>query len=219
VAELPAWVLFDLNGTLLDIASVAEPLGGDTELVEAAFQEALLHTMADSLSEAPYRPLPNYLRATLERRLHAAGRDAGALDAAMERAAAMDPFPDAAGALGVLREAGVRTGTLTNSATEAAELALDRAGLGALMDAVIGTDAAGVFKPHPRVYRGAAERLGVQPGEICLVAAHAWDVSGAMRAGLRAAWVARKERWLVPTAPDPEIRARDLADAAHQIVS
>src|SRR5436309_1029435 len=69
VAERPAWVLFDLNGTLLDIASVAEPLGGDTELVEAAFQEALLHTMADSLSEAPYRPLPNYLRATLERRL------------------------------------------------------------------------------------------------------------------------------------------------------
>jgi 2-haloacid dehalogenase len=219
VADRPTWVLFDLNGTLLDIACVAEPLHGDRELVEGAFQEALLHTMADSLSGAPYRPLPNYLRAALERRMHAAGWDHAPLDAAMKRAAAMDPFPDAAAALGILREAGINTGTLTNSATEAAELALDRAGLGALMDAVIGTDLAGVFKPHPRVYGTAAERLGVQPGEICLVAAHAWDVSGAMRAGLRAAWVARRERWLIPTALEPEIRARDLADAARQIVS
>jgi 2-haloacid dehalogenase len=214
----PSWVLFDLNGTLLDIASVAEPLGDDTQLVDEAFQETVLHTMADSLSGAPYRPLPDYLRAALERRLRAAGRDTGALDAAMERAAAMDPFPEAGEALRTLREAGAKTGTLTNSATEAAEKALDHAGLLDLMDAVIGTDVVGVFKPDPRVYGAAVERLGVEPHEICLVAAHAWDVSGAMRAGLRAAWVSRKERWLPPTALDPEIRAADLADAARQIV-
>jgi 2-haloacid dehalogenase len=215
----PSWVLFDLNGTLLDIASVAEPLGGDSALVEEAFQETVLHTMADSLSGAPYRPLPDYLRGTIERRLRVAGRDTQALDAAMERAAAMDPYPEAGEALRILREGGVSTGTLTNSATEAAELALSEAGLLDLMDAVIGTDAAGVFKPHPRVYGAAVERLGVEPDEICLVAAHAWDVSGAMRAGLRAAWVSRKERWLVPTALDPEFRARDLADAARQILA
>jgi 2-haloacid dehalogenase len=119
-----------------------------------------------------------------------------------------EPFPDAAAALGILREAGINTGTLTNSGTEAAELALDRAGLGALMDAVIGTDAAGV-----------AERLGVQPDEICLVAAHAWDVSSATRAGLRAAWVARQGRQPAPRSLDPEIQAQDLVDAVHQIVS
>jgi 2-haloacid dehalogenase len=216
---MPRWVLFDLNGTLLDIAGVAEPLGGDCELAEAAFQEALLHTMADTLSGAPYRPLPEYLRATLERRLRAAGRDAGGLDAAMERAATMDPFPEAEEALRALRDGGLQTGTLTNSETEAAESALEHAGLRELMDVVIGTDAVGVFKPHPRVYEAAAERLGVNAAEVWLVAAHSWDVSGAMRAGLQAAWVSRKERWLLPTALDPQIRASDLADAARQILA
>src|SRR5256885_5393377 len=98
-----SWVLFVLSGTLLDVASVAEPLGDDTQLVEEAFQETVLHTMADSLSRARYRPLPDYLRAALERRLRAAGRDTGALDEAMERAAAMDPYPDAAEALKIGR--------------------------------------------------------------------------------------------------------------------
>jgi 2-haloacid dehalogenase len=219
VAEQPRWVLFDLNGTLLDIASVAEPLGGDTQLVDQAFMEAVLHTMADTLSGAPYRPLPDYLRAALERQLRAAGSEPDRLDAAMQRASAMDPYPDAEEALRILRDAGVQTGTLTNSGTEAAEMALDSAGLGDLMDVVIGTDSVEVFKPHPRVYGAAVARLGVRPNEICLVAAHAWDVSGAMRAGLRAAWVARKERWLVSTALEPEIQAPDLADAARRLVS
>jgi 2-haloacid dehalogenase len=213
-----SWVLFDLNGTLLDTGSIAEPLGGDAELVEEAFQEALLHTMADTLSGAPYRPLPDYLRGTLERRLRAAGRPTEALDQAMERAAAMEPFPDAADALRMLREGGLHTGVLTNSQTEAAERALSGAGLLGLVETVIGTDAVRVFKPHPRVYQAAVDRLGVAPEEICLVAAHAWDVTGAQRAGLRAAWVSRRERWLPPTALAPEIRAEDLADAALQIL-
>src|SRR5919198_1050515 len=123
----PTWVLFDLNGTVLDTGSVAGPLGGDRELVDGAFQEALLHTMADTLSGAPYRPLPDYLRATLERRLLAAGRTTDGLDAAMDRAAAMDPFPEAEQALTTLRDGGGSTGTLTNSGTRAPESAPQQA--------------------------------------------------------------------------------------------
>jgi hypothetical protein len=37
-----------------------------------------------------------------------------------------------------------------------------------------------------------------------------WDVMGAMRAGLRGAWVARKERWLVPIVSEPDVRGEDL---------
>lgn len=89
------WVLFDLNGTLLDPSGVAEPLGGreeDQRLVSEAFHEALLLTMADTLSGGAYRPLPEYLAAALERGLRAAGRDIGPLQDAMERATRMVPF-------------------------------------------------------------------------------------------------------------------------------
>src|SRR5207247_2198540 len=106
-------------------------------------------------------------------------------------------FPDAAAALATLPEAGVHTGVLTNSTTEAAEHALTSAGLRDELE-VIGTDAVRTFKPHPRVNEHAAATLGVALEQVCLIAAHAWDVMGAMRAGLRCGWVACTERWLVP---------------------
>jgi 2-haloacid dehalogenase len=215
-----AWVLFDLNGTLLDPSVIAEPLGGDDDdrrLVGAAFHEALLWTMADVLSGGQYRPLPEYLRATLERGLRAAGRETGTLDAAMQRARTMDPFPDTRAAVELLHDAGLHVGVLTNSTSEAADTALASAGLRDRLEVVIGSDEVQVFKPHPRVYQHAATRLGTDPRKIALVAAHAWDVTGAMRAGLRGAWVARSERWLAPIAVEPDVRGEDLEDVARKL--
>jgi len=51
----------------------------------------------------------------------------------------------------------------------------------------------GVFKPAPQPYRMAAERLGVPIERVRVVAAHDWDVAGAIRAGASAAFVARPE--------------------------
>jgi 2-haloacid dehalogenase len=217
-----SWVLFDLNGTLLDLSGTAGPLGGgeqDRALVSEAFQHALLLTMADTLSGAPYRPLPEYLRATLERALRAEGRDLGALDSAMGRAATLDAFPEAGTALARLRNASLRVGVLTNSTTDAAEQALTEAGLRDQLEIVIGSDEAHTFKPDPRVYLHGVQRIGVEPAEIVLVAAHGWDVAGAMRAGLRGAWVARGERWLVPIVPEPDVRGEDLEHVAAEIVA
>ena len=72
-------------------------------------------TMADTLSGGAYRPLRDYLRTRLERALRAAGRDLGVLDAALQRAAAMDPFPEAESALSLMLGAGLHVGVLTNS--------------------------------------------------------------------------------------------------------
>jgi 2-haloacid dehalogenase len=216
------WVLFDLNGTLLDPGGMAEPLGGgdcNRRLVTEAFHEALLLTMADTLSGGGYRPLPEYLRAALERVLRANGRGLEVLDAAMERAAAMAPYPEAEAALSRLRGADLRSGVLTNSTTESAERALATAGLRERFDAVIGSDQVQTFKPHPRIYQRAVERLVEQPDDIVLVAAHGWDVMGAMRAGLRGAWVARSERWLVPVVPEPDVRGEDLEEVVGKIVA
>jgi 2-haloacid dehalogenase len=216
------WVLFDLNGTLLDPSGIADAIGGkqdDRRLVGEAFHEALLLTMADTLSGGEYRPLPEYLRATLERALRTEGRDTGMLDTAMERAATMEPFPDAGSAISRLRGADLRVGVLTNSTAEAAERALAAAGLRDQLEIVIGSDEVQRFKPHPRVYGHAVERVGAQADEVVLVAAHGWDVMGAMRAGLRGAWVARSERWLVPIVPEPDVRGEDLDDVARSIIA
>jgi FMN phosphatase YigB (HAD superfamily) len=115
----PGWVLFDLNGTLLDPGGVGEPLGLSREGSLAALDDAIFGSMAETFSGS-YRPLPHFLRAALVLR---AGTESGIEDA-MERARAMPAYPDCTPALEQLGSAGVTTGVLTNSARETAEAAL-----------------------------------------------------------------------------------------------
>jgi 2-haloacid dehalogenase len=51
----------------------------------------------------------------------------------------------------------------------------------------------------------AADALGVPVGQLRLVAAHGWDVAGALAAGCRAAFVARPGRLPDPVAPAPDL--------------
>ncbi len=64
----------------------------------------------------------------------------------------------------------------------------------------------------------AAERLGVARAELRLVAAHAWDVAGAMRAGCAAAFIARPGQVLDPLAEPPDVIGSDLCEVAGRIL-
>jgi 2-haloacid dehalogenase len=75
------------------------------------------------------------------------------------------------------------------------------------------------FKPARAVYEMVARELGVDPQEICLVAAHDWDVTGAMAAGWSAAFVARPRMVLNPLLPKPPIIGATVLDVAQQIIS
>jgi 2-haloacid dehalogenase len=52
---------------------------------------------------------------------------------------------------------------------------------------------------------------------VRLVAAHAWDVSGALAAGCAAAFVARPGKVPSPLGPQPDIVGADLAEVAAMI--
>lgn len=63
--------------------------------------------------------------------------------------------------------------------------------LGVKFDAILSAETVGQFKPHPAVYRYAANRLGLEPNRIMMVAAHSFDILGARHSGFRAAYVNR----------------------------
>src|SRR5215212_9004763 len=63
-----------------------------------------------------------------------------------------------------------------------------------------------------------AKSHGVEVGQVRLVAAHAWDVVGAMRAGCAAAFVARPGMVLNPLAARPDLVGADLREVAAQIL-
>jgi 2-haloacid dehalogenase len=208
-------ILFDVNGTLTDPAGLGEPWGRP-ELGLPILRGAQQTAMVDALV-GMYRPFPEHVRAAIEREVRNAGLDAALVDQAAERAAHLDPFPDAAAALDLLRENGHTLATLTNSGAEGGRRTLEAAGLADRFDRVLGVDAVRSFKPHPATYAHAVTELGVAPHEIVLVAAHGWDVGGAKHAGLRTAWISRDEGVLSAMVPEPDVRAEDLLGAARQL--
>ena len=202
VADAGNWIVFDLNGTLLDPAAI----GAD------ALDEAILAGMTlNHVGE--YRPFPELLRSALAR------RRPDKVDALMEAAAAMPSFPEAAEALDLLAAHGHRLAVLTNSPTDAAERGLRAAGLGERFAQVIGTDQVGVFKPDSRVYRHALDVLSADPAGATMVAAHWWDLRGARAAGMRVAWVGRHEVSLTGLLPDPDAAGPDLLAVARALTA
>jgi 2-haloacid dehalogenase len=209
--------LFDLNGTLLDPSAMAEelPAADARGLADAILGDAVLSAMVETMT-GEYREFSELIEKAAARRLAIEGMTER-LEQVTEAARRMKPFPDAQPAIDVLRAAGIGVGVLTNSATEAARSSLAAARLA--LDPVIGTDQVGAFKPDRRVYRRALDVLGARGQEVVLVTAHGWDALGAGRAGLRAAWIARKERARLELEPLPDFEAADLVGAADRIAA
>ena len=216
-ASVLRWVLFDLNGTLVDPAVMAQPLG-DSAADEALVYDALDHAIEQAMvvtMTGSHAVFADLLRAGLRRRLSLAGRDPALADDALALVSTMPAFIDAPAALETLRGVGLEIGVLTQSSAEAADTVLRFAGLRDRMTVVISAPESGAFKPDPRPYRMALERIGAAGEEVALVAAHWWDVAGAKRAGLRTGWVARRDLFLPESVPEPDVRGRDLAEVAE----
>jgi 2-haloacid dehalogenase len=88
--------------------------------------------------------------------------------------------------LGKLRKA-----ILSNGAPHMLAAVIEHNGLTAAFDHVISVDEIRIFKPSPRVYRLAPDRLGVAREAIAFVSANAWDVAGARASGLWTCWINR----------------------------
>jgi 2-haloacid dehalogenase len=65
----------------------------------------------------------------------------------------------------------------------------------------------GVYKPDPRVYQLAVDRLGVPAASIAFQSSNAWDAYAASAFGMRVVWCNRyrQPRERLPGAPDREI--------------
>jgi 2-haloacid dehalogenase len=126
--------------------------------------------------------------------------------------------PEVRSALERLRDAGCRMAALTNSTEQVAEVQLVNAGLRDLFEYALSADSVQRLKPAPRPYHMAAERLAVDISEIRMIAAHAWDVAGALNAGCKAAFVARPGAVLDPLHPKPDIVGANLTEVAELIL-
>ena len=103
----------------------------------------------------------------------------------------LDAFPDARAALTALKAKGLRTAILSNGNPRMLAAAVDAAGIGADLDAVLSVDAIRIYKPRPEVYRLVTDAFALAPAEVAFVSSNRWDVMGATAFGFRCVWVNR----------------------------
>ena len=84
---------------------------------------------------------------------------------------------------------------------------------------MLSADTVQALKPAPAPYHHVASTFEVAPDQVRLVAAHSWDVSGALAAGCRAAFVARPGAVLSPIGQQPDIVGKDLTSVVEQILA
>jgi 2-haloacid dehalogenase len=214
--------VFDVNETLLDLRALDpefQRVFGDAAVRREWFGQ-LLQSALVTIATNAYSDFGTIAGAALD--MVAARRGVTLWDADRAKILSgiltLPPHPEVRASLQRLRAAGFRLATLTNSTLRVAEAQMINAGLTEFLEAILSADAARRLKPTPEPYQLAAKTLGVEPKEIRLIAAHAWDVAGALRAGCAAAFVARPGMVLDPLAARPDIVGADLSAVAAQII-
>lgn len=100
-------------------------------------------------------------------------------------------FPDVKRGLEELKKQGLQLAILSNGEPRMLEAAAKSAGIFELLDKIISVDDVKIFKPSPRVYYLAQERMKVNNAELGFVSSNSWDVNGAASAGLMTFWIQR----------------------------
>jgi 2-haloacid dehalogenase len=105
----------------------------------------------------------------------------------------LDAFADARTALRGLKARGLLTAILSNGSPKMLTAAVDAAGIGGDLDAVLSVDAIRCYKPRPEVYTLVTQRFAIAPADVVFVSSNRWDVMGAASFGFRTAWINRAD--------------------------
>lgn len=216
-------IAFDVNETLLDLRALDahfEDLLGSTALRAQWFAQMLQLAFVGGLT-GEYVDFSTAQHAALHMLAERHGRDLTADQATqiVDQMSSLPPHPEVSGALRILGETSLKTVALTNSVASVAEAQLINAGIRDYFDDVVSADTVKRLKPAAEPYRAVASAFDVAISEVRLVAAHSWDVSGALSAGCKAAFVARPGMVLSPIGRRPDIVGADLAAVVDQIVA
>lgn len=213
-----------MNESMLDLQhmrpAVSEALGGREHLVEVWFSNMLHYSLVHTLSDH-YADFSDIGKAALYMvgEMHGVIVDPEKAQQALSHLGSLPPHPDVPVALTLLKKAGFRCITLTNSSLAGIHSQVLHAGLQGYFEQTLSVEQVGYFKPHPHVYRWAAEQAGEAMVDCMLIAAHPWDIAGALWTGMPAAFLRRPGKAYYPLAPLPTMEGVDLLEVARQLMA
>ena len=219
---MPPILVFDVNETLLDLSAldpVFEQSFGSPGVRTEWFQEVLKLAFVTTIT-GTYSDFSAIGGAALEivKTRHRRPLTQEQRQQILQTMRRLPAHADVNDGLARLRRAGLRLVALTNSTLEAAGTQLTSAGIHQYFESVFSADSAHRLKPAREPYLMVEGELGVAPDSLLMVAAHSWDLAGAMSVGWKAAFIARPGQVLDALTPKPDFVAPDLCVLAHQIL-
>ena len=191
--------VFDAYGTLFDVHSAirrgGEELGEKAAAVSELWrQKQLEYTWLRSLMGA-HADFWQVTADSLDFALSASDTNNAALHRhLMDLYLTLDPYPEVKQTLAELKQAGLATAILSNGNPRMLEAAVESAGLTDLLNLVLSIEDVGIYKPDPRVYQLAVDRLSTPKEQICFLSSNGWDARGAAHFGFSVAWINRFRR-------------------------
>ena len=206
--------VFDAYGTLFDYASAAarcrDVLGDKLERVNGLWREKQLQYTWLRALQGKHADFWQVTGDALDFALETLGIADGVLrERLMKLYLELDAFPEVPDMLKRLKLAGLKTAILSNGSTDMLRAAVESAGIGDVLDAVLSVEEVDVYKPHPKVYQLAVDRLRVESGAISFQSSNAWDAYAASAFGMRVVWCNRygQRRERLPGRPDREVKS------------
>jgi 2-haloacid dehalogenase len=206
--------VFDAYGTVFDYAAAAascrDVLGDKHAALNALWREKQLQYTWLRALQGRHADFWQVTGDALDFALETLGlSDAALRSRLMNLYLTLDAFPEVPDMLKRLKAAGLKTAILSNGAPAMLGAAVKNAKIAPHLDAVLSVEAVGVYKPHPKVYQLAVDRLGVPANAISFQSSNAWDAYAASAFGMRVVWCnrygQRAER--LPGKPDREIKS------------
>jgi 2-haloacid dehalogenase len=206
--------VFDAYGTLFDFASAAkgcrDPLGDDIDKLTALWRDKQLQYTWLRALQGRHADFWQVTGDALDFALETLAIDKpGLRERLMSLYLTLDAFPEVPNVLECLKTAGLRTAILSNGSPKMLDAVVRASGLNTLLDAVLSVEEVGVYKPHPKVYQLAVDRLGISAGAIAFQSTNAWDAYAASAFGMQVVWCnrygQRPER--LPGAPNRTVKS------------
>ena len=129
----------------------------------------------------------------------------------------LEPFADVKPGLERLQVAGYAMAIFSNGALSMLNPLLDATGLRPYFQDVISAEEVRIYKPTPKIYHHAAQRMGRAPAETRLISANPFDATGALAAGLKAAWVNRTAAPADPLGWPPDVIVKTITELAETL--
>ncbi len=216
-------LIFDVNETLLDLSPLKphfKRIFEDENVMKQWFLTMLHSSLTVTLAD-DYKDFGSLAGAALDvvaeiRKVSLSSEDREKI---LETIKKLPPHAEVSESLEKLRSNGFRLFTLTNSPPETLKAQMEFSELGQYFEAAFSVDETQKFKPAIETYQSAAKKLGVETQEMRMIAAHDWDIAGAINAGCQTGYIARESKVYNELYKKPDISGKDLSEVSDKILN